>query len=46
MSAIAGICFDNDTQVAHLSFTKAYDKDNPRIELTIEPVDTVTERVA
>lgn len=35
LDACTGVLWNDDSQIEHMITTKAYDKDNPRIELTV-----------
>lgn len=39
LDACTGILWDDDGQIEDLHTTKAYDKENPRVVMTVEPVD-------
>jgi crossover junction endodeoxyribonuclease RusA len=38
LDALSGIVYEDDSQVAELTLRRRFDKDNPRIEISIWPV--------
>lgn len=41
LDALTGIVYEDDSQIAELHLIRGYDKARPRIELTVEPLQTV-----
>ncbi len=40
LDALQGICYTNDSQVSEIHLTRSIDRANPRVEITIEPMET------
>lgn len=38
LDALSGICYADDKQVAHIDLRRDIDRDNPRAEISIEPL--------
>ena len=39
LDALQGVCFANDSQIWEVTFSRATDKDRPRVEITVEEIE-------